>query len=844
MIKKLEQIKNLAVFKDFNWDHEVLKADSSIAEFQHINILYGRNYCGKTTLSRILRAIQTGALSDKYDNPEFKVKLSDGTEITEINYKSSQELIRVFNEDFVRENLKFIVDPDADIESFALLGEDKIKIEEEIKPLKKELGSNKVGEETGLYAQLISANKLKDNAINAVRKAESSLDSQLKDKATNNPKGIRYKAHRFGDQNYNKPKLEADIKTVLSDSYTFLSDEQIKEYEDLIEEKVKEPIVHLQEILLKFTSLSSETKVLLTKKVGEADKIEELIKDAVLNRWVKEGREHHRNKRKTCAFCGNTISEDRWSELDKHFDEASVKLENDIDALLIKIEQEENSINKGFEIKKELFYAKYQPELEKLVSEYERDSKLYIIGLQKLREQLTSRKADIINPIEYKELQEHSDKLQKIWDSYEILRQESNEFTSELGKSQDAAKISLRLNEVRTFADTIKYSEIVQNIGELKNNLVSADNDCSRIIALIKEKETLIKAKMREMNDEEKGAVKVNEYLTNFFGHKFLSLESKERIDDISGEKVIYFQVMRNGHKAFNLSEGECSLLAFCYFLAKLEDVDTIDKKPIIWIDDPISSLDSNHVFFVYSLLSAEIVLKGNFEQLFISTHNLDFLKYLKRLNGNFKSHNGNNQNYNKQYFIIERAWEESSIKIMPKYLKEYVTEFNHLFHQIYKCSEIDSVTDDNYQNLYNFPNNARKFLEIYMCYKYPYGGANETNSLEKQKKNLIKFFGDQEIPVILTTRINNEYSHLAGCFERGALPIDIPEIKQAAIKIIDCLKKDPEQFSAFLSSIGVTPPEMEQVQEAEVTTKQVKKKTKRKEQPQIDPKQSLLFKE
>ena len=37
MITKFEQIKNLAVFRDFNWDREVKKPDGSVAEFSHIN---------------------------------------------------------------------------------------------------------------------------------------------------------------------------------------------------------------------------------------------------------------------------------------------------------------------------------------------------------------------------------------------------------------------------------------------------------------------------------------------------------------------------------------------------------------------------------------------------------------------------------------------------------------------------------------------------------------------------------------------------------------------------------------------------------------------------------------
>ncbi|MGZ7334271.1 AAA family ATPase, partial [Streptococcus pyogenes] len=87
--------------------------------------------------------------------------------------------------------------------------------------------------------------------------------------------------------------------------------------------------------------------------------------------------------------------------------------------------------------------------------------------------------------------------------------------------------------------------------------------------------------------DESKGANRVNNYLNNFFGHQDLSLKAIEAIpgDSSSGYR---FEVTRNGKKAFHLSEGECSLIAFCYFMAKLDDIETKGNQPIIWIDDPI----------------------------------------------------------------------------------------------------------------------------------------------------------------------------------------------------------------------------------------------------------------
>ena len=59
-VTKIKKIKNLAVFEDYNWDEHVKDKNGSVQNFKDINIIYGRNYSGKTTLSRIFRAFETG----------------------------------------------------------------------------------------------------------------------------------------------------------------------------------------------------------------------------------------------------------------------------------------------------------------------------------------------------------------------------------------------------------------------------------------------------------------------------------------------------------------------------------------------------------------------------------------------------------------------------------------------------------------------------------------------------------------------------------------------------------------------------------------------------------------
>ncbi|QEN06416.1 hypothetical protein EW093_16720 [Thiospirochaeta perfilievii] len=96
----------------------------------------------------------------------------------------------------------------------------------------------------------------------------------------------------------------------------------------------------------------------------------------------------------------------------------------------------------------------------------------------------------------------------------------------------------------------------------------------------INEKLGRIEELKSQTKDEKKGADQVNKYLNNYFGHNSLKLEHEE------GEGNYRFVIKRGDHVAYNLSEGESSLISFCYFMAKLEEIETKDKKLIIWIDD------------------------------------------------------------------------------------------------------------------------------------------------------------------------------------------------------------------------------------------------------------------
>lgn len=796
-IKKIDFIKNMAVFHYFRWTSSVRDDGNNVAEFKKINILYGRNYSGKTTLSRIFRALETGSISDKYSSPEFQLSLDGGSNATQNSLNSHGQVIRVFNEDFVRDNLRFIVDDEQTINSFAILGEDNTRLEEEIEKHEAELGNKE--DKSGLLGELLGTEEKFKEAQEDHDNKSSKLEEKLRDKANKAGTGIKHNKS-FGDANYNVTKIKTDITSVTKDTYSPLTDEQVGKFHDLLREEPKPEIPESSSFNLEYSAIASKAKELIEKKIQASYPIQELLNDAVLATWVRTGREHHKGKRDTCAFCGSNLGSKLWEKLDKHFNQESEELRNALDSLLVSLERERVRVPNLLKVKNSNFYSKFTDYLDSLADEFSTQSDFYCASLDSIKEQVEKRKNDIFTPLTFDEPESVKDALNAVRDSFEQLRNESNKFTASLSADQSEARAALRLHEVHTFINDIKYEDECKTIAALNKAMEKAEE----VKNTAKEKVDTKRAKINELKvqlkDESKGADRVNDYLNNFFGHQSLSLKAiEENSEDASSG--YRFEITRNDKKAFHLSEGEGSLIAFCYFLAKLEDIETKGNQPIIWIDDPISSLDANHIFFVYSLINAEIVTaekyedggelkeRDRFKQLFISTHNLDFLKYLKRLPG------ASNKSKS-QYFIITRTDQVSDITLMPRYLKDYVTEFNYLFHQIYKCAHAQIECDENHDCYYNFGNNARKFLEAFLYYKYP-------NAVEKDDK-LTRFFGDDALAASLTDRINNEFSHLAGVFERSVLPIDVPEMKTTANFILQKIKeKDPDQYSALLQSIG-----------------------------------------
>ena len=709
-IKSIAKIDNFGIFQNFDWNTHLSSnpaQQNQTYDFKDINIFYGRNYSGKTSLSKIIRALETKTLSPKYENPNFSIELSDSSIISQNNLSAFAHPIHVYNSDFIRENLKFIHDENANIESFSVtLGGENQQVLDRIQQLKNELGSNEEICKSALYLDIHNkANEVQNAKTNHQNKVRD-LDKKLSDKATRNSDSIKNQHERFGNIRYDKRSLEADISEVLHNNYQQLNLTQIELFENTVRQRKLSAPPELSPYTLNFSSLITSTNDILKSVVGSSDKIDELKNNPSLNSWAQIGHPLH-NDRTTCAFCNNEISDQRRKELANHFDEETDKLRDRISKGIKYLDKllSNSPLNISFDMTN--YYQQYHPELSQLQTNLQNAFAKQKSSIELLKKSLEDKDKKLFSELSIEHPQDHSTEIKTILERISQIRTECIQKNDQLYSLQNEAKNALRLDHIYLFLQSINYTQLTSDIDLAFEAIAPLEIELATLQTRKTTITTEIKSEEDKLKSEGEACRRIKNILNHDFGHQALSLEPIEA--NTTNGKEIKFEIQRNGTKAHNLSEGEQSLISFCYFLAKIQDDLDQNKKPIIWIDDPISSLDSNHIFFIFSLIEEKIVINQKFGQLFISTHNLEFLKYLKRLNGKKWG--------NIQFFIVKRNFDSSAIFQMPIYMKNYFSEFNFLFHQLYLCASEENINDQNYNIFYNFPNNARKFLELYSIF-------------------------------------------------------------------------------------------------------------------------------
>ena len=821
MFKKID-IKKFGLYKDFTW--------GGLPELGRVNIIYGRNYSGKTTLSRIFDGISLGQLHKDYLDGQFTLHTDDltVTEVRETNMSDCPYLVRVYNSDYVSRNLSWLRnEEEGEIQPFTLIGSDNVEAEKAIKEIDEKLGS--VEDKKGLLYEDDVKNKAYNAKKDSYKESFDNLEWHLKNKANADIK--KQNIYVKQGTSYIVNNIKRDIEEFVTaeqvtvddkgqalekpriiyvvDDSVVLSEEEKEQLKKTVGETEKTAIVELPETASLLNKYADEVRTLVTKKIALSKTLQELVENDLLQAWVDKGRELHKD-RELCAFCGNPIGEKRWADLNAHFSKESEELKQSLTALREKLEKANNGLDgflEGKNITEQNIYAAFNAEYKAVKENWDNYVTLYKAAVNELLKLVDERLSNIFKPLSYESEPYDIDEQVVILHEINALAEKNNEYGLKLDSAKESARKKLRLDYVHQFCEDINYAEVMTRLAKEEEELQVLEHAMTIRATEIGELRAQRRQKELDKKDEGKAAQKVTELLKNHFGNGSLSLapvQVEGEVDTETGEikPRTRFVVMRGGEQAKNLSEGERSLISFCYFIAQMADELNGPEAGnlVVYIDDPISSLDSSHIFFMYSLIESVFIKNLCFGQLFISTHNLEFLKFTKRIRPVVTT----GSKTISKYVVVKLGKGTTEdyrceIKQMPDYLSKYMTEYNFLFEQIYEIAELNSEEEqtlygEKYTLYYNIGNNMRKFLECYLFNRYP-------NTDDPLRLHLVDLF-DDHVPSEVN-RVVNEYSHLVWA-ERGMKVMDVPEVVTAAREILKALQtKDRKHYDTLCKSVG-----------------------------------------
>lgn len=741
-IKKIKKVRNLGTFNDFQWQN-------SCKEFEQYNFFYGWNYSGKTTLSIIFRCLETKTQHPDFPNTEFSLETDNGN-ITQKDI-SKDYPIRVFNEKFVEDNFQWNNEI-AEIEPVLILGKERKELEIKAEKLKKD-------------------KKKKEELLKKSEENEKRIKRELDDSLTDKASEIRNILKITNSREFDKNKLEDRIESI-KDSYQnhiILSDDKKEEARNLYENK-KPDEVTFEYPPLKVSTYITEVKNILSQKVTAQQIVEKLKTNPKLSDWVKEGIELHQNE-KVCQFCGNLLPSDLFERLNKHFS-------HEFNNLMKQINSKENEVLNHIKEIENLSFPDKIRLFDDLQNEYE--SKLnnlitlkngYFQILRDLNKELNRKKESPFDSLELKELLDNTTKLENTMREIKTIINTHNLKVDSFETEKQTAKEKLINHFTAEFIINKDYFKIQSEIKKNNNNIQTLKSEVDMLEEGIKNINSQIKK-------EAIGADKINEYLKQFFNDDKLKIQLTENSK---------YKLYRNNQIAKNLSTGEKNIISLIYFFAKLEETDFDFNNAVIFIDDPVSSLDSNHIFKVYAFINEKLKDCGQF---FITTHNFDFFNLLKDLSKYDLENKGN-------FYLVKKiknqTGEFSCIENLPNVLLRCRSEYNYLF-SILKLF-IESNDKSNFELLYLLPNVVRRFFEAYLFMKYPDG--KKFNSKAKIFLKDTNICNKQS-----TLKLIDEYSHEEVPEHAQKFP-DIMEVENAVSFILGTIKnKDKEHYEALCESL------------------------------------------
>lgn len=564
---------------------------SGLAQF---NFLFGSNGTGKTTVSRVI--------ANEASYPTCQVKWKAGSKLQPM----------VYNHDFVDRNFH----QPAELKGVFTLGEKQKDTLTNIATAKAELDT--------LNSKLENLNRAlqSEDGLTGKRVELAALEAGLKDKcwAQKQKHDAKLQAGFEGCRNSSDKFKTKVLQEEASNKAALLTQAELEKKAASVfgPTPTTELSVNAADT---DTLLAHEKNPILKKRIIGKENVDiaAMIKKLANSDWVREGRAFYDVNDGVCPFCQQATTAALAQSLNEYFDEAFVADSKAIDDLAT------NYTTEATRLQQQLAGIIASPskflDVEKLKAEKE----LLDIKITLNKQLIAGKKKEASQVVELESLANVFTAIKALIEAANIQIAEHNTMVANLAierKKLTAEIWKFVLEELKTDLAAFKTAK-----DALDKGIVAMTWQIEKATEEKRNKTTEIRNLEKQTTSIQPTIDGINALLSSF-GFQGFQLAK-------AASGMSYKLVRSDGSDAkATLSEGEKTFVTFLYFyhLLKGSESDsgmTTDR--IVVFDDPVSSLDSDILFIVGSLIKGlfdEVRAKtGHIKQIFVLTHNVYFHK-------------------------------------------------------------------------------------------------------------------------------------------------------------------------------------------------------------------------
>lgn len=576
------------------------KAEASLETDKRVNLIYGLNGTGKSTICKFL---------SRQGDPEYSkcsTILSAGCEVL------------VFNDDFVNENFY----ESEKIPGIFSLSKKNKQVEEEISASEKE--------RSRLSAEIESENASLEGSISKLTGQKAALVDALFGIKRSHSGGDRVLEFCLEGLLNSKEKLADHVSKVPKPAQEpgYSVKEMQAEVRRLRESEGKPPLAKLQ--LLESVEPNKNNELLSTAIVGSNNStFSQFIATIGNSDWVREGLEKYVPGEVVepvkCPFCQEkTLTKEVISELVACFDQTYRTQLSELESFIEEYDQFVGKIPPITSYKDSIFYTDQIGLLHSELSSLARENRanlaaklespslaIYLKDCSQLVEAFNDSVSEANLLIE-----DHNEKIREISKSLEDIKRKfwglmrwQHDSTIDLLEKIETEALEIKsISKQKIATLSGEVAAINARIVELRRNVVNTDEAIDKI-----------NAELSKMG------------IVDFAISKREVTEHRYELSRPGGDLGTFK----------SLSEGEkmiISLLYFCELAVGTKDPEASPKKRVLVLDDPISSLSHIYLFNVGRLLVEHLFSNSRVEQVFVFTHSLYFFYELTDINHDRRS--------------------------------------------------------------------------------------------------------------------------------------------------------------------------------------------------------------